>query len=443
MNRIAPFVLFIISVCSLSVQAQTCADKYWGTKTVYQPQQTKYTAIPKGYHPVYINYVGRHGSRHLTKDVAGTLAYTLLQKADSAKALTPEGYKLKAMVDLLQKIEKPLLKSISLRGAEELQSIGERMRLRNTGIFKPGYKVSVTITKEERTKQSAEAFLKGLQYPPDGNDARIDNDMLRFFSIAPAYLDFEKNGDWKVQMEKLTKVNKPNDFDSKIINRFFTKAFSSQLNSNTQYEFTDDIFGFSSITNSIQKEISNAGYTSSQLDFRSLITCDELRVLDLLASADDFLKKGSALNADGIQVRDAVPLLVSFINTTDAYIQKQNLVADLRFAHAETIAPFAALLGLSGASKPTTNILQYEKVWQASKVIPLSSNIQWVLFKDSKQNYLIKFFLNEKEVSIGGLSTPIFPYYKWNAVRAHYLNKLKKLHVELTGNMHEYLLNLR
>src|SRR6202000_1931045 len=111
-----------------------CNDQYWGTKTLYQPRQKKYTPAPASYKPVFINYVGRHGARHLTKDVAGYAAYSILQKADSAKALKPDGYKLKQMVVLLQKIEQPNLKSISVRGAEEQQGIGARMLLHYPNI---------------------------------------------------------------------------------------------------------------------------------------------------------------------------------------------------------------------------------------------------------------------------------------------------------------------
>ncbi|WP_448701095.1 histidine-type phosphatase [Mucilaginibacter sp. AW1-3] len=433
----------ILASCTVTF-AQNCDDAYWGTKTLYQPQQKKYAPVPPGYKPVFINYVGRHGARHLTKDVNTTLAYKLLQKADSAKALKPDGKKLEAMVVALQKVEQPYLKSISIRGAEEQQGIGARMRLHNAAVFADDRScLNIIITKEERTKQSSEAFLKGLGYKGCVQPIKVDNDALRFFSIAPAYLQFEENGSWKQQMDKLEKAVKPAGFDIRFLNRFFDAGFVSQLKTDEQDEFIDDILGFSSITNSVSAEIKNAGYRIADLNFRSLIICDELRVLDELNGADEFLKKGPAMDSNGIQVRDAVPLLVNFINTTDKYIAHQNTAAELRFAHAETIAPFAALLGLNGAGTPAKNILQYAGVWQTSKVIPLSANIQMVMLKNNRNNYLIKFLLNEKEVAIGGLATKTFPYYQWANVRSFYLNKLTKLHVGLTDDMHAYLINLQ
>jgi len=445
MNKIAIcFITLVLGFYSIT-SAQNCQNQYWGTKTIYEPQQKKYAPIPKGYKPVFINYVGRHGARHLTKDVFTYSAYSVLQKADSAKALKPDGYKLKQMVLLLQKIEHPGLKSISARGVSEQQGIGARMLLHYPGIFKVPFCVNIILTKEERTKQSSEAFLKGLKYAPAGacTEPKINNDDLRFFAIAPAYADFEENGNWKPQMAKLENAVKPAGFNQHFLSRFFEKAFIAKMSADEQDSFVDDIYSFSSVINSIQKEITDAGYKNTELDFRTLITCDELRVLDVLNSADDFLKKGPGTDINGIQVRDAVPLLVSFINTTDNYIAHKSVAAELRFAHAETIAPIAALMGLNGASTVTTDITRFEKVWQASKVIPLSSNIQWVLFKNDKGKYLVKCLLNEKEVAIAGLPTQTFPYYRWLIVRGYYLKKLNKLRVNLSDDMHAYLTNLK
>jgi len=444
MKRFLPIILSIVTF-GCPVYAQNCQNQYWGTKAIYQPQQQKYTPVPGGYKAVFINYVGRHGARHLTKDVSTYSAYAILQKADSAKALTAAGQKLKFMVVSLQTIEHPHLKSISKRGAMEQQGIAARMLANYPDVFKGNYCANVYITKEERTKQSSEAFLTGLRYAPDNACAKptVNNDDLRFFSIAPAYAGFEENGNWQQPMQLLEKAVKPAGFDTRFLSRFLKDTFIAKMSIAEQDQFIDDIFGFSSIINSIQAEIASKDYRKSDLDFRSLITCDELSLLDKLNSADDFLKKGPGTDINGIQVRDAVPLLVSFINTTDNYIANKKVAAELRFAHAETIAPIAALMGLSDASTAATDIIHFDKVWQADKVIPLSSNIQWVLFKNGRDKYLLKCLLNEKEVSIAGLPSKTFPYYTWDSVRAYYLNKLNKLHVNLNDDMHAYLMNLK
>ena len=98
---------------------QNCQEPFLGSKTLYQSQQKQNIAPPKGYLPVFINHVGRHGARHLTKDVNTSYVYQLLFQGDSLNGLSIAGKLLKAKILLLEKIEKNDIKSISFRGIKE------------------------------------------------------------------------------------------------------------------------------------------------------------------------------------------------------------------------------------------------------------------------------------------------------------------------------------
>ena len=161
-------------------------------------------------------------------------------------------------------------------------------------------------------------------------------------------------------------------------------------------------------------------------------------------SMNEDLKKGPGKNNDEIQVRVAVPLLVDFLNTTDEFIKTGKNDARLRFAHAETIAPFAALLQIASADKPIRNTGKSKTNWNASAVIPLSANIQWVFYKrNGTSDYLVKVLLNEQEEKIDGLNSKSFPYYQWRDLRAFYLKKLERLKVKTSDDMSLYLQNLQ
>lgn len=126
------------------------------------------------------------------------------------------------------------------------------------------------------------------------------------------------------------------------------------------------------------------------------------------------------------------------------FTQSKPYSAVLRFAHAESIAPFAAILNLEGASTATKNIQTFDQLWKAKNIIPFSANIQMLLYKNPWNNsYLVKFLLNEKETKIKGLGTKIAPYYLYKDVRAFYLKKLKDLGLGLNSNMEEYLNNAK
>jgi len=448
MKKISLLILSLIAV-NCVVRAQDCGNDFLGTKTLYkQPAKTR-TASPAGYAPVFINHVGRHGARHLTKTVESTLAYRLLLKADSAGQLSADGARLKQMVLNLQKAENGNTKSISAEGKSELEGIGERMAENYANVFAGGSAVEVRITKEARTKQSADAFLSGLNKKlsaPIFTDAQNDDTNLRFYDLSPAYKKFENGVDDSEPKISFNKQLHLDEIDNAVSSRIFKSDFFAQLDAPQKEKLVSDLFGFACIVYSLQNEISQAGLSMQDVDIKSLFTCDQLNTLGILDSADEYLKKGPGVDNNGIQVRVAVPLLVDFINSTDEYIKSGKYGAKLRFAHAETIAPFAALLQIGGAYKTSKNIKRITRVWQASRVIPLSSNIQWVLYKRKKGagDYMVKIIFNEKAVRVSGIaSVKNASWYHWRDLRALCMRKLAKLNVNLTDDMAAYLKNLQ
>ncbi|WP_131538843.1 histidine-type phosphatase [Pedobacter nototheniae] len=420
-----------------------------GTKTLYKPLQQKYAAVPNGYEVAYINYVGRHGARHLTKDVAKSFAWKVLLKADSLNELTSAGKELKTAVVNLQKVEIKHLESISVVGAKELENIAKRLYLNQKSLFKSDVKLLVATTKKGRTKESAEAFLTGLKQedPNAVKDVKFnyaDDDNLRFHDFSKTYDEFKESGSWLKTYNQLTKALNLEALTANFTSKFFTTGFYKGLSALDKANFTDDICGFYGILPAIPAEIKANGFTANDINLKAFFAVNDLAKLGKINDAEDFLKKAPGTNNDGIQVKIAATLLADFIKSTDAFIKSKPYTADLRFAHAETIAPFAAILNLNGASTATNNILTFDKIWKAEEVVPFSSNIQWIFYKQSgKPNYLVKFMLNEREVAINGLTTKTFPYYNWIAVRKFYMQKLNKYGYKLDGNAHEYLLNVK
>lgn len=422
--------------------SQDCASVYLGTKTLYTNNELKSTPIPDGYAPVFINHIGRHGARHLTKEVKKSTVWMVLLKADSAGALTTAGQQLKQMVLSLDKVETDHIESISAEGKTELKAIGERMQFANSDLFNKSLKVNIGITNKKRTKQSASAFLTGFKVKSAISEY-IDDTDLRFYDLAPAYLEFEQQGPWIPLFDALQKEEKFGQLSKELAGKIFTADFVAHLSAKQLKKITTDIYGFSSIVYSLQTEIEQAGMKTADLNFKSLFTCEELERLGKIDDASDFFKKGPGMNADGIQVRIAVPLLINFIKTTDEFIATGKYDLQLRFAHAETVAPFAALLGISSADQATQDFRNIGSSWKAAEVAPLSANIQWILYKKPHSaDYLVKVLLNEREVSITGLKTKTFPYYSYKELKSLYLTKLNTWGVKPGDDMNLYLKNL-
>lgn len=436
---------FMLSI-SINTFAQDCPVVFLGTKTLYQKPIAKLTEVPAKYKLVFINYVGRHGARHLTKEVNSYQAYQLLIKADSLHVLTEKGQALKQQVLNLENVEKGNVKFISAEGKAELQGIGERMVKQNPELFKQSAKIKVSVTKEIRTLQSADAFFIGINLATPNKliiDKVTDDTNLRFYDFSPAYDDY-KDGDLvEEKLKTLQQKEQINLINKAFAARIFKPVFAEKLTPNQTEKFTTDVFGFATVVYSLQTEIRQDDFKPADLNFKAFFTCEELAHLGLMDAAEDYLQKGPGLDLNGIQVKIAVPLLINFIKTTDEFIATGKYHAQLRFAHAETISPFATLLGISSANKTVTDLSKLNQYWQPEKIAPLSSNIQWVLYKqEGAKKYLVKVLLNEKEVYIDGLTTKTFPFYNWNDVTDFYQKKLSGWHLNLDADMILYLKNL-
>jgi multiple inositol-polyphosphate phosphatase/2,3-bisphosphoglycerate 3-phosphatase len=315
----------------------------------------------------------------------------------------------------------------------------------NREVFSKGtFNLKTQITKEVRTKQTADE-LKRISGIPVSNVYQVNDTVLRFYDLAPTYTHFENEGAWQKDLQVIKEHYLTGNFFENTAQRFFKKEFLQPLKATSVEAFVTDVYGFFTILPSVQLEMDRAGIRLTADSIKQFFTCPELLSIGKLDQAEDYLLKGPGSNKNGIQIKIAAPLLVDFINSTDAFVKQQEPGVQLRFSHAETIAPFAALLGLDGSdSALKSSKLLTNKIWDAAKVVPLSANIQWILYKSkTTDDYLIKFLLNEKEVQVTGLKTASFPYYNWKSVRSFYINKLQELHLRLTDNLYTYLRNVQ
>jgi hypothetical protein len=424
------FILFLFIVGTSSASAQVPL----GSKTPYIAPTNAPLPPPPGYAPYFINHVGRHGARHVTNLKELTTLSTLLDSSN----LTPDGQRLRKMVRALLTVERQYTPgTLSQTGLDEQYNLGRRMALRLP--TEPGACVSVVTTREERTLQSANSFLKGLG---DGDSLPclirqgIDSVHLRFFSLSPAYKTFEKKGPWTAALDRLRAAPATTAVQDAILRRLFIRDYPDPET------FCAALYAAAAITAGLSTEINASGFRPEDVDIFSLLRPGEADRLALLDGAKDFLVKGPGFDAGGIQVRDAVPLLVDFLQTAADRLGAGKPGATLRFAHAETMAPIAALMDLEGVSTPDTALAHYTDVWTADRAMVYSGNIQWLFFRKPGSGDLVEILFNERPVHIPVAATA-FPFYRWQDVQHYYLDKLRRLGVDPAQDMYQYLLNLR
>ncbi|MEG0645285.1 MAG: hypothetical protein RR438_08095, partial [Cetobacterium sp.] len=160
------------------------------------------------------------------------------------------------------------------------------------------------------------------------------------------------------------------------------------------------------------------------LGFGKYFSEEQLKWYEEVDNLNDFYEKGPGKNGEDIATNIAFPLLENFIVTSDDAIKNQNTSANLRFAHAETTIPFITLLEINGYSAKEDNIEKVYDKWLGRDISGMSTNIQWIFYKNNQNDILVKILHNEKDAELP-IATSMKPYYKWDDVKNFYTNKLK------------------
>lgn len=140
----------------------------------------------------------------------------------------------------------------------------------------------------------------------------------------------------------------------------------------------------------------------SSADFTRYMPSAQAAVFAATEDALAFYGKGPGIaEANGVNYRMAQTLLNDFFSEADAIAAGNRAhAAKLRFAHAETVIPLAALLGIPGASSPQPRGIPFDYAnnpWRGEYVAPMAANIQWDLYANAAGRVLVRMLYNEKE----------------------------------------------
>lgn len=119
----------------------------------------------------------------------------------------------------------------------------------------------------------------------------------------------------------------------------------------------------------------------------------------------------------GLMPRCAVPLLRNILESADAAIKKGTPAADLRFGHDTHLIRLLALMQIEGCSNQETDMEKFHLAWQDYRVSPMGANLQLVFYRNGKNDVLVKFLLNENEVTLPIKGGKVL-YYSWEEAKA-------------------------
>ncbi|BDD07247.1 histidine-type phosphatase [Aureibacter tunicatorum] len=422
-------------------------EGYLGSKMPYEPRQevVDYSPIPENFEPIFINHVARHGSRHLTSAKYDVAWGEMLQFASEKDMLTDKGKQLKNDIEVFLSIEKGNYGQISELGKKEHQDMAKRLVDQYGDLLasvSSDKKIVAKSTFKDRAVNSKKAFMGILEETFSSvNDSTVDyivyeenkDPELRFFEPNEAFEAFEKAEYWAEGLDSLKNLDNAKHLTNQIIDPLFKSEFVSGLEQG-EYAFKGQkgkvrIKDKSSAAQALYKlyQIIDGIGAKEQVDLQKYLPEEALVWNEFLGDYESFFLEGPSYDSIDLTYTMAMPLLDSFLVTSQRAIELKNQTAEFRFAHAETMVPFLALLGVKGTCESSNEYkLEDKNRWKASNVSPMGTNIQWIFFKDKSDGQIwLKMLYNEAETELP-VVTNRYPFYRWENVKAHYEKVLNK-----------------
>ena len=371
------------------------------------PEPKKDTEIeaPAGFEPVFAQNIARHGARSLTSEDPIEEAIELWEEAKAAGALTSAGKKFgpdaRAMKNTMSRVGFGQLNTL---GAEEMQGIGTREGKRMSSMFdaahEEGARVEILDSGVGRAEDSAKNFSIGLAsvHPdieietPESNE-----ELLKFSGENDKYEDFLEDGPWKAAYNQVRRLSNIRDAATETLEHLYTPEFVAGLGNN-QLEEASGVFDVYRSGPAMSRDVN--------VDTERHMPKEAAAAFAYVEDGRYFYSRGPGLEGDNGSYQAAQILLDDFFSVIDDRLKGRGPhphAAVYRFAHAEELAPFAALIRIPGADepgKPGETYTHENNDFRISTVTPLSGNIEWVVWEKG-DDHIVSVSHNEVPTTVG------------------------------------------
>ncbi|MDE5567777.1 MAG: histidine phosphatase family protein [Muribaculaceae bacterium] len=374
------------------------------------PEISSRVEYPDSLEPVMINHVGRHGARYPASAANCMKLRAALHKADSLGTITPLGRELNALNERVIAAANGQWGALDSLGMAEQRGIATRMYKAFPHLFEGGT-VNAISSYSPRVMMSMMSFthqLDRLNNKPNylTSTGRVNSPLVRPFDIDEDYIEFRKTDELKDAYKKYFDETCPTTAITRVLGKDFPYENADEWRDLAITEYYV-IAGLSAMSMA-----SDAEKYFTRKEFNALWSCFNLR---------QYLQRtASVLSTIPADITSA--LVLNIIQTTDNYIDGSNPYAvNLRFGHAETIMPLASLLHLPGCYYMTNYFDTVAQHWKDFYVVPMASNIQFILFKAKKSGrYYVRVDFNEVPTTLIPNNDAI--YLPWGIARNYMMN---------------------
>lgn len=359
------------------------------------------TKVPKGYKPFYISHYGRHGSR---TDWAGSKYPWVLEKyaaLEEQGLLTEEGSRAVDRVREIIALHAGMDGRLTRRGQDEHRQIAGRMFAKYPTVFRKGSrKVRALSSVAQRCIISMTAFTGELLRREPRLDITWDTG-AGFQNICSTEDTREIKKAVGMVLEEQAAAHIPDT--AGFYRRLFTDPARARAITEDPIKLMRYTFDIASI----------AG--SHYLDDRLM---REFSEEDLYWYAQNvsmmlYLRQCNSVEWGDERMKPVQALVDDIVTKADEAIATGDVAADLRFGHEYQLLAISSRLGVSGVAERLD--AQTSRDWAGFLYSPFACNLQIIFFKNSKNDVLVKFYLNEREARLITLEGG--PYYRWEDVK--------------------------
>lgn len=361
------------------------------------------TPAPDGYELVYISHYGRHGSRTVTSRHVDLIQcmWSSLSTAHYKKALTEDGETLFAEVDKVWRASKGHFGFLTQKGVHQHQRIASRMLANYPGMFAPGARVNVMCSVYPRCLVSMSAFTNTLTSNAQGLDMHYECSPNIQGCISTSISQELRDGIKElIRQEAVPKAYK----DDNLLLKYFKGAKNARKYVADSDSFFDALYQLAANSPNVDVDA-------------KLIDIVPREVMDYYGVAHNrmvyYLNSGSTVFGRQ-RMAETDSLVLSMLKKTDAALAGNGVDVDLLFGHDYALLAYLSHLGAICNDLGGSEI---DEKFVSSDIIPMAANLQQLFYRNADGQVLVKFVLNEKEMSLIGLTPVSGAYYKWSDVR--------------------------
>lgn len=406
MKKLLALLLIISAIFTINAVTDYSAQDCQGSLKPY-PIPTKVYDHPDSLTPVFINHIGRHGSRYPASRASSYLIRMYLRKADTLHTITPQGKEFLKLVENVIKRADGRWGELDSLGMAEQRGIAHRMYANFPNLFKSGA-INAISTYSPRAVMSMYSFTHELTMLSTGIDINTGegkkyNTLLRFFDVDTAYIEYRKNSALKEAYDKFFIENCPTAPMRRLLGNKF------EIDDKTLRELA------------INQYYIIAGLSAMQMkdEYARFISLKEYNQFWEIFNLRQYLQR-TANVISIISATIAAPLVADIVFTADSVLTgKLPINAKLRFAHAETLMPLLSLLALPDCYYQSHDLNTIATHWRDFHVVPMASNLQIIYFRAPSGTIYVRGDLNETPI-------PLIPgnpaiYHTWDTLRKHLL----------------------